>query len=323
VTNRAKRRGYTHVLQADFLEWKTDMKFDVVIGNPPYQDDNKTNKIWQHFLGKSSSLLATNGVIGFITPTVWVYRNGSKTKKARQIAEAHGIKYINLTASKHFPGIGEDICSFVLGHTKSTEIIFNTGNVEQILTIPAGSVEDIEFAVSNKIRGSIMRKIEHTKDDRLAVRRDTQSRPNIDIPEGNMSIEPTAEFKYKVWHTSAQQYYVREKLRDSDLLKVVINLSGYYYHHATPEKYIFKSTDASGKGTVHVLVESDDEAERLISVLRSKLYRFYINEEKTSGFNTGVGKLPKVDLTQEWSDQDLYAYFDLTQEEIDYVEANS
>jgi hypothetical protein len=38
----------------------------------------------------------------------------------------------------------------------------------------------------------------------------------------------------------------------------------------------------------------------------------------------GIGNytLPKIDLTKVWSDADMYAHFGLTQEEIDYVEAN-
>jgi hypothetical protein len=33
-------------------------------------------------------------------------------------------------------------------------------------------------------------------------------------------------------------------------------------------------------------------------------------------------RLPKIDLTKTWSDEDLYKYFNLTQEEIDFIEKN-
>ena len=35
-TNAAKMAGFQNVIKADFMEWKTDMKFDVVVDNPPY-----------------------------------------------------------------------------------------------------------------------------------------------------------------------------------------------------------------------------------------------------------------------------------------------
>ena len=32
-------------------------------------------------------------------------------------------------------------------------------------------------------------------------------------------------------------------------------------------------------------------------------------------------KLPKIDLSKSWTDEELYKYFNLTQEEIDYIES--
>ena len=34
-----------------------------------------------------------------------------------------------------------------------------------------------------------------------------------------------------------------------------------------------------------------------------------------------LNALPKVDLTKRWSDNDLYAYFNLTDDEIKFVES--
>ena len=33
--------------------------------------------------------------------------------------------------------------------------------------------------------------------------------------------------------------------------------------------------------------------------------------------------LPRIDLSHTWTDAELYQYFDLTQEEINYIEENT
>jgi hypothetical protein len=62
----------------DFLTWKTDMKFDVVVGNPPYQDSSAANgekgngnTIWQHFVTKSFNLCVRNGFVSLLHPGTW------------------------------------------------------------------------------------------------------------------------------------------------------------------------------------------------------------------------------------------------------------
>jgi hypothetical protein len=53
---------------------KVDMKFDIVVGNPPYQETRGASKgtaIWHHFVETSLSLLKTGGYLTLIHPPGW------------------------------------------------------------------------------------------------------------------------------------------------------------------------------------------------------------------------------------------------------------
>jgi site-specific DNA-methyltransferase (adenine-specific) len=72
----------------------------------------------------------------------------------------------------------------------------------------------------------------------------------------------------------------------------------------------------------YIEVADHTEGKSLISLYESKLYRF-LSSLRGAGMKGILNySLPKVDLTRSWTDQELYQHFGLTQEEIDYIEAN-
>jgi len=75
-TNPLKRMGFKNVIQEDFLTWNTDMKFDVVLGNPPY---GKNANLAIKFLNKSRYL---SDNIAFIVPQTF-----KKTSAVNRIDE--------------------------------------------------------------------------------------------------------------------------------------------------------------------------------------------------------------------------------------------
>ena len=102
----------------------------------------------------------------------------------------------------------------------------------------------------------------------------------------------------------------------------MINLSGHWHSKKTPWKYIRITRAMTGQGTLHINCKDKNQAKSVKSFLTSNLYHFWVNKVKTSGFNTGLSKLPMLDTNKIWTNKEIYNVFNLTQKEIEYIEKN-
>jgi methylase of polypeptide subunit release factors len=134
--NRAKRRGLVNVFHKDFLNEEIIMKFDVVIGNPPYQsstsETNSANALWVKFGDKVKDLVKEDGYMAFIHPDSWVnyretYDNSNKGRMTTKLYRARVFDVIkpffvwigNSIRTQYFSHVGVDF-SIVIGK-KTTE----------------------------------------------------------------------------------------------------------------------------------------------------------------------------------------------------------
>ena len=89
----------------------SNVKFDIIIGNPPYQDGSQSggqNKIYMLFCKQALNLLTDKGKLAFVTPT-----SAAKKSKRFTLENIQGLKYIDYTSDNHF-SVGSEICSWMV-----------------------------------------------------------------------------------------------------------------------------------------------------------------------------------------------------------------
>lgn len=118
---------YRKMSYDEFFKWDGDgMKFDYVVGNPPYQEGTGNNQtLWDKFVIKSISLLTDSGYLGMIHPAGWRNLSGNfdHVKKALNNLS---ITYLSIYNIKHGLDIFKAATRFdmyVAKKTKSTSFM--------------------------------------------------------------------------------------------------------------------------------------------------------------------------------------------------------
>lgn len=323
-SNFLKRRGgFKNVFYKDFLNEEFNMKFDVVVGNPPYQaGNNKGNKLWIKFLHKSMEL--SNNICYVVPLSLMTSESKQIVDIRKKMVDKENV--FNLTKKDIF-NVGEKVVYFtsIESKNKQTTIVFSNTESRLIQDITKRQPVDVE----DDIKLSIFKKIETDTEKNDYVydfnRNSNQTTPNRLISKGLVSKTQDDVFRYPVHHSASQMLYSRvlvsEYSKDNETtygkLKVILNYSGGFIG----EKYMFLSHNMIGKQMFGIIVDNEEHGNNLINIYSSKLFSWYISSEKSGGFNSGIYKLPKMDNTKSWSNNEIYKYFNLTEEEIKYIES--
>ena len=301
------------------------MKFDVVIGNPPYESatedgrKDQANNLWSKFTHKGMSLVKDGGYMTFITPTSWLSPAADigKGKHGTRFFDAYFQKYkthvLNVNeCARHF-NVGSTFSYFVLEKTLSEN--FNTRVIteEDDFTIDLKTISYLPKSM-NPLSISINKKVLEGAEkfgivgNNLPETRDEMKKDGAD-----------AEFTVPCYNTPAKggtYWYSRKPIATAHKAKVIISISGNYVPVYDPGGQSF-----TGMCLAYYLRAGDD-MQSIQSYLESKLIKFVLNENKYTGWVSPViSDLPRVDTTQAWTDRALYTHFGLTQEEVDYIES--
>lgn len=197
-TNAIKKKGYTNVITRDFLEWETDMKFDVVIGNPPYTKGAKI--LYGYFFEKSLNL--SKELVISVMP-VNLESNHDK------------LKYHNIRVKKHITYLSENVSSyFNVGYSNIYYIIANVNKHNDISTYK-DPLDDLELLHPERKR-------------LLFIKGDTETGQCKTDPSGIIAIDKIHKNDKVSYKKIPQKVYEKSKKKSNAKYLICVNHTPSY-----------------------------------------------------------------------------------------------
>lgn len=334
-----KHYGATVILEpnivcGDFLKTDINMKFDVIVGNPPYQsstrDENGANALWLKFGVHCSTLLNKDGYLCIVHPDSWMsHPNNPNLIKGRiSVKNYRSRMFSNLSLC--YVRFGETLSSYFKEGIDISVIVMKNGNVDSVQlesdksNVTVDSLSDGPIIKTiNPLAISIFNKF-YNNADVFTIISNTEAGFSSDTRKWtHISNVNTDTHVYPQCNTSAQynkDIYLWSTIPNTNqfLSKVIFSDSGY----SRP----FYDTGEYGLSSHSIAIECNElQSKKLIEYLNSKelsfFNSFFAQSGSASKLSPFLNKIPKIDSD---SDSDILSLLantlKLTSQEKNYIE---
>lgn len=333
--------------------WKKEgvrtMKFDAVVGNPPYQMMDGGNRasaspVYQYFVSQAQKL--SPSYLSMITPSRWFAGGkGLDDFRSEMLSDTRIRCIIDYADSSYcFPGV--DIAggvNYFLWDSKYNGLCEVTSIRGESKTTIKRKLNEIDnIFIRNNLSIALMKRIDACNDKRMSRFVSFRNPFGIATDEHGLEIASSDDLLKLVCSKKGNQlaiaYLSRDKVQKNydwiNKYKVVIGRSV----PRNGEVGVDPKKGYRAITTVHVLspnmvctdtylilsvFDTKNEAENFAKYMTLKFPRFLLHETYTS---MAISKenfrfVPYLDYTREWTDQELYERYACTDEEISLIES--
>lgn len=331
-TNHAKSvYGFKNVVTKDFLDWNPGMQFDVIIGNPPYQDPTGQNTLYPKFYAKAVELSKDDGYIAMITPPA-IIPGLFGVKNPDGIKMPQPLKIESIVAGnlvkKHFNGISSEFCYFVLKNTEanntSVPVTIDAGTVNASGPIFPKVIDSKGLATAQ----SILNKCSAFNKDPYSATSGDYGRNAYSDPKGKyqaveaISTNGTIKTRPITWIKTPHAHLGSPKVIMPMYGKTAVVDYSHNLVSAAQEKT--SNGNLTGHNICTILTSSDAESESLMSILESRIQRFFnaVTNENRSQYVNFLKNFVGVPLDQIYTDDTLETTLGLTKKEKVWLSVN-
>lgn len=320
-----------NIYNKEFLNADINMKFDIVIGNPPYnwssvtgEDQRRNNRenLWSRFVIYSwKNLIKDDGFIMMITPNTWLSPSTDYSK-----FRIYDLMFSNENANPIYVNIDECGKHFNVGSTFSYYLVQNSKNKNNCHTVTTNGSVNINYSNYdfipnnfNPILDSIIKKTFDLKYDKFIFNQ-------VGVPTRGETFEqmPTETHPNLTYHTNSKKglnVYSRHISEQVNLKKILVNLSGMY-------KPVFDYDGNISQSVMNMVMvcdtDSDIDLQNYKTILDSKLFHLIMND--SFRYNGWVNakillKLPNIKFKTKITENEFYTKgLGLSKKEINYIE---
>lgn len=327
-----------------------NMKFDVIISNPPYQLSDgghgpSAMPIYQKFIRQAKKLKPR--YLTMIVPSRWFSGGRGLDDFRDEMLHDDRIRVIHdyFDASTCFPGVeikggicyflwerdNPGLCSITTHRSDNTISVSERPLLEPGMTTFLRDVEQIAILRKVREKGEPIFWDIVTANDPFGF--DVREAGSYKRVKPKFELEPfpgAVNFYYNGWRKEGVGYIQRDAIRKNqemiDKYKIFIPKAwGSGDPHTDWLNPFIVAPNSASTETYLTVGPFDDEktANNVIAYMQTKFFHFMVSMIKITqnAMKNIYSMVPMQDFSEEWTDEKLYSKYGLTADEISFIEA--